>query len=123
MSEPKDTNDASVESVVSECVDYTFDPNATNCVLCGDSGTVEIIPHDGTNGNDSREDECPHCLRRKIGPSPLQFALKEIRLLQSFLDTAERQYVRAGGSRDFRTEDGFEAMKKKLRRAEKQASR
>lgn len=56
--------------------ELVFDEKASFCLLCGDTGMVEIIPHGGTV-NDARLDECPWCLRRsmmrpKASPAPVR---------------------------------------------------
>lgn len=45
--------------------DPVFDAESKDCVLCGNTGVVRIIPHGGA-ANDAQDDECPWCLRRSI---------------------------------------------------------
>ena len=47
------------------CSPISYDESDPDCQLCGNTGTVEIIPHGG-GSNDAQEDECPWCLRKAL---------------------------------------------------------
>ncbi|MFA5053487.1 MAG: hypothetical protein WC565_05490 [Parcubacteria group bacterium] len=70
-----------------------FDENAKHCAMCADTGAVNVIPHGG-GPNDSREDECPWCLRREIARNRLAEE-KAATVLRAAKDAAHNGWKRA----------------------------
>ena len=91
-----------------------YDPSDKPCKLCGDTGTVEVVPHDG-GVNDSQEDECPWCLRRLLD-SAQRFSKADIRNIKEAVRVAAMANVSNGGSRCYDTEDMWSRLERKVRR-------